>query len=90
MITPFSTDESKTLTEHSAIINKYQATGFLDRNNAIKKYLAFNAKYSEFYIQHESIAVASNSNISIKNAPDDIIVGNLKAQFDWLATKSVI
>lgn len=89
MINEFSSDELKTIEEHSAIINKFKSTGFLDREDAIKKYLNFNTKYKDFYIPYESIAVASKSNISIQDASDDIIVGNLKAQFDWLTSKVI-
>ena len=84
MINSFSTDESKTIAEHSAIISKYQATGFLDRQDAIKKYRNFNAKYQDFYVRYEAINVASNSSISIQDASDNVIVDNLRVQLAWL------
>ena len=89
MITSFSPDESKTIAEHSVIINKYQATGFLNRQDAIKKYQNFNAKYQDFYVRYEAINVASNSSISIQDASDNVIVDNLRVQLAWLTGKCI-
>lgn len=77
-------DKEKIIEEHSSIICNYNKTGFLDRENAIEKYIAFNKKYYEYYSKKEVIITATNTSIKINDATNDVIIDNLKSQLLWL------
>ena len=55
-------DDAKTMVVHQRIITTYQATGQLDRDDAIKKYKDFNNSHPE-YIRDVNIQVAVCQNI---------------------------
>lgn len=80
-------DEAKTTSEHEAIILKYQKTGVLDRDDAIKKYKDFNSAHPEYYASMTVAATASGSSVPIDNVSDNVIVGNLQAQLAYLTGK---
>ena len=77
-------DKDKIISEHHSIIQNYNKTGFLDRENAINKYIDFNRKYPEYNSKKEIVATVTNSSIKIDFATNDVIVDNLKAQLSWL------
>lgn len=77
-------DKDKIIIEHHSIIQNYNKTGFLDRENAINKYIDFNRKYTEYNSKKEIVAAVTNSSIKIDFATNDVIIDNLKAQLSWL------
>ncbi len=82
-------DGAKTAAEHESIILKYQQTGILDRDDAIKKYNDFNTNYPEYYINMMVTASASESAVPIDRMPNNVIVGNLQAQLLYLTGKKI-
>ena len=78
-------DNKKTIAEHTAIILTYQNTGFLDKENAIKKYKDFNLMHPNYYATMKLETCLTNTNINIEDAPSDVIINNLSAQLLWLA-----
>ncbi len=82
-------DDAKTAAEHEAIILKYHQTGILDRDDAIKKYNEFNTNHPEYYINMTVIASASGSAVSIDRVSDNVVIGNLQAQLDYLIGKKI-
>lgn len=82
-------DDVKTAAEHEAIILKYQQTGILDRDDAIKKYNDFNTNHPEYYTSMTITAMVSGSAVPIDRTPDNVIVGNLQAQLTYLIGKKI-
>lgn len=82
-------DDAKTAAEHESIILRYQRTGELDRDDAIKKYKDFNDAHPDYYVSMTTIATVSSSAELIDNVPDNVIVGNLTAQLAYLAGKKI-
>ncbi len=78
-------DNKKTIAEHTAIILTYQNTGFLDKENAIKKYKDFNLMHQDYYAAMKIETCLTNTNINIEDAPSNVIINNLSAQLLWLA-----
>ena len=86
MITSLNTiDNQKTIAEHTTLILTYQNTGFLDKENAIKKYTDFNLMHPDYYATMRLETCLTNTNINIEDAPSGIIINNLSAQLLWLA-----
>lgn len=77
-------DDAETMAEHQRIITTYQATGQLDRADAIKKYKDFNSSHPE-YIRDVNIQVAVCQNIlPVEELSDFDIVYNLQLQLKYL------
>lgn len=74
---------------HSSLIQNYQQTGILDRQNALKKYKSFNARYPRYMSDVAKAASATNSSILIDEARDSVIANNLMLQLGWLQGKSL-
>lgn len=84
MQNPFQTGEkTKSIAEHISIIREYQQRGLLDRTNALKIYKKFNFEHEDYCTLMNATAAATNSNIQIDSAGDQILVDNLKRQALW-------
>ncbi len=83
-------DDAKTMAEHEAIILKYQKSGELDRDDAIKKYNIFNCTHPEYYATMMASATVSGSAAPIYTVPDRVVVGNLQAQLLYIIKKGVL
>ena len=82
-------DDIKTASEYELMILNYMKTGYLDRDEAIKKYVEFNANHPEYYAGMEITAKASGAIARIEEMPDNIIVKNLKSQFLYLTGRNI-
>lgn len=85
-------DDVKTATEHAEIILRYQQTGYLDRDDAIKKYKEFNNDHPDYYGPMRVATVSAGTAVYIEDEriPDSVIVGNLNQQFLWLTEKNLL
>ncbi len=78
----------KTIAEHTQIISHYQNTGYLDREDAIKKYKKFNDDHPDYYAGMMTGAKMSGTDIQIDDVDDNnIIVGNMQKQVEYLLGK---
>lgn len=84
-----SVDDLKTAAEHGAIIGRFQQTGCLDREDAIKKYNEFNVNHPEYYASMSVAATASGTATYIWDVSDRTIVENLQKQLLFLAGKKL-
>lgn len=82
-------DDLKTAAEHEAIILRFQQTGYLDRDDAIKKYKEFNDNHPEYYMAMSVATQAAGTAAYIGDVPDEVIVKNLKDQLLYLAGKKL-
>lgn len=82
-------EKSTIIMEHASLIQNYQQTGMLDRQNALKKYKSFNARYPRYMSDIAKAASATNSSILIDEATDSVIANNLILQLRWLQGKSL-
>ena len=76
----------KDIAEREAIIQRFYATGELDREDAIRKFLALQSK------DHEAanamrMKCIQHGCIDIHSADNNTIVDNLQFQVDFLKTK---
>ena len=84
--------DAKTAAEHTAIIRKYRENGRLDkqdRQDAIQKYMRFNAEHPEFCAKWNIVTTATNSNANINDVEDAVIVDNLAVQLAYLCGENV-
>ena len=68
--------------ERRSIIDKYLATGYLDRNEAIAKVMELRAEDSLVFETEMAGMVASDSVIPLARATDEQIVNQLRLQMD--------
>ena len=81
----------KTLAEHDAIIRIYSRTGYLDRQDALKKYQRFNEDHPDYLIfMNAKAATGSNRIVPLESMTDIDIVGNLSEQFEYLVEKNAL
>ena len=83
----------KTAAEHTAIIQKFRATGYLneqDRQDALDKYRQFNFDHPDYSAMMSVTAIASNNLVNMDSAEDSVIVGNLNAQLAYLCGKNLL
>ncbi len=80
-------DREKTIIEHEKIISNYERDRTLNRQDAIKKYIAFNSKYPEYRQTLNFTATITNTLDSVQNLSDDKLILNIKAQLLWLSGK---
>lgn len=76
----------KDIEERAAIIQRFYATGELDREDAIKKFQALQSKDSEA-VAVMAVERIKNGDIDICSADNNTIVGNLQFQVDFLNAK---
>lgn len=86
---PQEIEKQKIIIEHTSIIQHYQQTGILDRQDALKKYKSFNTKYPEYIYDMSRVALASNSLIKLDEASNSEIIKNLLTQLTWFQGKSI-
>ena len=79
----------KDIAEREAIIQRFYATGELDREDAIRKLLALQSKDREA-ANAMSMKCIQHGGIDIHSADNNTIVGNLQFQVDFLKTKLLI
>lgn len=84
MQNPFQDIKSKkSIAEHISIIREYQQTSSFDREKAIKIYKSFNLEHLEYNCTINAVTKIANNHITIDNAPDDVLIDNLKLQAKW-------
>lgn len=83
-------DDAKTAAEHEAIISNYLSTGYLNRDEAIKKYKDFNNDHPEYYFPMRVTTISAGTTALIDDVPDNIIVGNLNQQLIYLTGKNLL
>lgn len=85
-------DDATTIAEHSAILLHYRQTGYLDRDDAIRKYKEFNDSHREYYLAMTATANRSGTLVQIdgKDISDEIIIGNLNQQLLYLTGKNLL
>lgn len=83
-------DDATTAAEHTKIILHYLQTGYLDRDDAIKKYVKFNKDHPDYYIPMETSSAITGTSICIQDAPDKVIVDNLNQQLFFLTGKNLL
>ena len=78
----------KTIAEHTQIISHYHNTGYLDRDDALRKYKKFNDDHPDYYAGMTLGAKISGTAVQIDDVDDNnIIVGNMKKQVEYLLAK---
>lgn len=85
-------DDAKTVAEHAEIILRYQKTGYLDRDDAIKKYKKFNDDHLDYYVLMRAATASAGTAVYIEDEriPESVIVGNLNQQLLWLTGKNLL
>lgn len=85
-------DDATTIAEHSAILLHYRQTGYLDRDDAVRKYKEFNDSHREYYLAMTATANRSGTLVQIdgKDISDEIIIGNLNQQLLYLTGKNLL
>ena len=79
----------KDIEEREAIIQRFYATGELDREDAIRKFQALQIKDSEA-AEVMALERIKNGGIDIRSADNNTIVGNLQFQVDFLKANLLI
>ena len=75
----------KDISDRQQIIQKYQLTGYLDRDNAIEMIKELRIA-DNLVLMEASIRVATNP-VPLEQASDQVIVAELQAQINILTTK---
>lgn len=83
-------DDATTIAEHSAILLHYKQTGYLDRDDAIKKYREFNNNHPDYYVDMRTVTVVTGTAAYIGDVPNDVLVMNLDAQLFYLTGKKIL
>ena len=77
---------SKDIIERENIIRQFQTTGFLDRNDAIKKITSLQLTDSELALATKAKQKASGC-VNLYRVDDDLIISNMQFQIDFLKAK---
>ena len=83
-------DDVKTATEHETIILRYKQTGYLNRDEAIKKYREFNDNHPDYYVAMRAATVSTGTAAYIGDVPNDVLVMNLDDQLFYLTGKKLL
>ena len=83
-------DDATTIAEYMAIIMRYMQTGWLDRDDAIKKYNDFNNDHPDYYISLRAATISAGTAAKIDEVSADVIVGNLNQQLLYLTGKNLL
>lgn len=85
-------DDATTIAEHTAILLRYQQTGYLDKDDAIEKYEEFNENHKEYYCAMSIQAAYRGTVMQIRDPriPCEVIVGNLNQQLFYLTGKNLL
>lgn len=81
--------DATTALEHEAIILRFQQTGCLDREDAIKKYKEFNDDHPEYYMAMSVATKTAGTAAYIGDVSGRTIVENLQKQLLFLAGKKL-
>lgn len=68
------------------IVCQFQATGFLDRNDAIEKITSIQITDAELAIATKAKQAASGS-VNLYQVDDNLIISNMQFQIDFLKAK---
>ena len=74
------------IVERENIVNQFQTTGFLDRNEAIEKITALQITDAELALATKAKQAISGS-VNLYQADDNLIVTNIQFQIDFLKAK---
>jgi len=77
---------TRDIVERENIIRQFQTTGFLDRNDAIKKITSLQLTDSELSLATKAKQKASGS-VNLYQIDDNLIVLNMQFQIDFLKAK---
>lgn len=83
-------DDAKTMAEHQKIITTYQATGQLDRVDAINKYMKFNSSHPEYIAAVNLQGTVFHNVAPMETLSDWDIVSNLNRQLVYLGGKNLL
>lgn len=83
-------EDEKTIAEHSSLILTYCQTGFLNREEAIRKYKEFNTKHQEYCAGIEASRIIGAHVIPLEEMPDGDIVANLNYQLMYIGGKNLL
>lgn len=84
------TDDAKTIAEHSRLILTYRQTGFLNREEAIRKYKEFNTKHQEYCAGVEVSRIIGAHVIPLEQMSDHDIAANLNCQLMYIGGKNLL
>ena len=74
------------IVEHQNIIRQFQITGFLDRNDAIKKIESIQVTDAELALATIAKQVQSES-VDLNEVDNNLIIANMQFQIDFLTAK---
>ncbi len=83
-------EDEKTIAEHSSLILTYCQTGFLNREEAIRKYKEFNTKHQEYCAGIEASRIIGAHVIPLEEMSDGDIVANLNYQLMYIGGKNLL
>lgn len=85
-------DDATTIKEHTAILLRYRQTGYLDRDDAIKKYKEFNDNHPEYYTQMMTVVTLAGTAVQIddEDIRTEVIAGNLNQQLLYLTGENLL
>ena len=77
---------TKEIFERENIIYQFQSTGFLDRNEAIKKITSLQLTDAELTLATKAKQAVSGS-VNLYQVNDNLIISNMQFQIDFLKAK---
>ncbi len=77
---------SKNIAEREKIVYQFQTTGFLDRNDAIKKITSIQITDAELALATKAKQAVSGS-VNLYQVDDNLIISNMLFQIDFLKAK---
>lgn len=77
---------SKNIAEREKIVYQFQTTGFLDRNDAIKKITSIQITDAELALATKAKQAVSGS-VNLYQVDDSLIISNMLFQIDFLKAK---
>lgn len=83
-------DDVKTAAEHEAIILRYIETGYVDRDDAIKKYKDFNRNHPKYFQNMIAATTICGTSAPIDKLPNDMLIWNLNDQLYFLIGKNIL
>lgn len=77
---------TKDIVERENIVNQFQTTGFLDRNDAIEKITSIQITDPELALATKA-RQALNGRVDLYKVDNNLIIANMQFQIDFLKTK---
>ena len=77
---------AKDIAEREKIVYQFQTTGFLDRNEVIKKITSLQLTDAELVLATKAKQKASGS-VDLYQVDDNLIISNMRFQIDFLKAK---